>query len=90
MFQNIRHFSDISRVCRSDITFHGSYMALFIASSKTDSYKEGHWLVISRLTSPNCPVNMLERYFILAAQIPHTSIAYIFRSVAASRLSTHN
>ena len=77
-------YDELSRVCRSDLVFYKEYVALFIQKSKTDVYKEGNWVVISRLDSPNCPISMLERY-LAKANIKEDSDEFIFRSLAAAK-----
>jgi hypothetical protein len=51
---------------------------LFLESSKTDAYREGRDVLISKTNTPTCPVNMLLRYLYLA-EIPADSTDYIFR-----------
>ena len=48
--------------------------------SKTDVYREGRDVVISRTGLPTCPVNMVERYLKLA-NIKDDSNEFIFRSL---------
>ena len=46
----------------SDVEFFTTHMRIFIEKSKTDVYRDGNWLVISRCDSKLCPVLNLERY----------------------------
>ena len=54
-------------------------MSLFIESSKTDVYRDGHWLVISRTFTKLCPVKNLELYLQLAQFTDSDS--YLFQNV---------
>ena len=79
-------YDDIAHICRSDLLFKKEHLAIFLVSSKTDVYKEGHWIVVARLNSLNCPVRMLDRY-LLASGIPEDSSDYVFRALSASKKS---
>ena len=83
-FSAFLRYDEVSRVCRSDLHFHDEYLALFVQKSKTDKYKVGSWIVISRLNSPNCPVRMLERYLACSGISPDSN-EYIFRSLFSAR-----
>jgi hypothetical protein len=48
------------------------HVKLFLESSKTDVYREGRDVLISKTNTHTCPVNMLLRYFYLA-KIPADS-----------------
>ncbi|KAK3086454.1 hypothetical protein FSP39_018665 [Pinctada imbricata] len=49
------------KIC--DVCFFESHMAIFIEKSKTDVYRDGNWLVISKTGTKLCPVINLQRYF---------------------------
>ena len=55
-------------------------MEIFIEKSKTDIYRDGHWLFLAKLYSKLCPVKLLQRYFTLA-EIKLDSEEFIFRSL---------
>ena len=46
---------------RSDILINSVYMSVFIESSKTDKYRDGAWILISRTGTFLCPVLNVER-----------------------------
>ena len=65
----------------ADVThvfIYDNHVKLFLESSKTDVYREGRDVLISKTNTHTCPVNMLLRYFYLA-KIPADSTDYIFR-----------
>ena len=65
---------------RSDIEIDTSHMSIFFEHSKTDIYRDGTWVLISRTQSDLCPV-MNER-FLQWASIPDDSDVFIFRNLA--------
>ena len=44
-------YSEISGLRRCDVHFCDSYLKLFIEKSKTDVYREGNWIYISKIQS---------------------------------------
>lgn len=73
-------FSELINLKRSNICIFDSHVSLFIERSKTDVYKEGSTVVISRTPNDTCPVAMLERY-LRKANIMPSSEEFIFRSL---------
>ena len=57
---------------------------IFIEKSKTDTYRDGHWMCIARLESELCPIISLEEY-LLKASIDDSSNEFIFRAIMCSR-----
>ena len=55
-------FEELAKLWESDVLIYAGHMEIFIESSKTDQYRDGAWVVISRTNSKCCPVAMLERY----------------------------
>ena len=74
-------FSELSNLRRSHISFYSTHVKLFLVQSKTDIYREGREVVISRTGSETCPVNMLDRYLSMA-KINVDSNEFIFRSIS--------
>ena len=68
-FTGFFRFDDISRVRRSDISFHVGFMVIQMHKSKNDQLCKGNEVVISELSSPACPVSLLKRY-LDKSQIP--------------------
>ena len=59
-------------------------MSIHLLSSKTDQYRQGADIVISRTGSNLCPVTKLEEYYTIAKQDPN-SVEKLFRGIVASK-----
>jgi integrase len=46
----------------SDIVFEQSYMAIYIEKSKTDVYRDGHWVMIAKTGTLLCPCENVLKY----------------------------
>lgn len=79
-------FSELSNIRRSHVSFYATHVKLFIVKSKTDIYREGKEVVISRTQNDTCPVSMLERY-LSVAKIKADSDEFIFRSISYCKSS---
>ena len=81
-FSGFLHFSELANLKRNNITFFDSHAKLYLEQSKTDIYREGKDVLISRTLNITCPVNiyiyiyMLQRYLISA-----NNTDYIFRGL---------
>ncbi len=73
-------FSELVNLRGIDIKIYSTHANLYLAKSKTDIYREGRDVVISRTNLVTCPVSMLERYLKLAS-ITSNSDEFVFRSV---------
>jgi len=69
-------FSELANL-RSGITISDSHVSLFIAKSKTDLYREGTNVLISRTYKFTCSVQYVRKIFMLQ----QTSTEFIFRSL---------
>lgn len=69
---------------RSDIQIRSTHAEIFIEHSKTDIYRDGAWVILSRLDSRLCPVRNLHIYF-EAASIMDDSEEYLFRNVTKTK-----
>lgn len=74
-------FSELANLKRSNVTFLPTHVKLFLEQSKTDVYREGRDVVISKTGNNTCPVAMLEHYMKLA-QIAENSDEFVFRSLS--------
>jgi integrase len=54
-------YSDLMTVQWQEILFFPSHMELFLEKTKTDQYREGRWVLISRVPGRYCPVALVER-----------------------------
>lgn len=53
--------SDLLAIQWQEIRFLPTHMELFLEKSKTDQYREGRWVLVSRVGGPFCPVLLTER-----------------------------
>ena len=61
-FAGFFRFHELSNIRTSHIEFAHDNMSIFIASSKTDVYREGNKAIIARTGNATCPVSMVLRY----------------------------
>lgn len=59
-FAGFFRFNKLSNIQRNHIFFHDGFINLSIC--KTDVYREGNYVYISKLDSNNCSVAVLSRY----------------------------
>jgi len=71
-------YSEASNLTLGDLIFQPSYLKIFIEKSKTDQYREGHWVHIARTSSVICPVRMVQLFIERAQIVEHTE--YLFRA----------
>ena len=73
-------FNELVSIKLSHITFNQQGLTLFIPSSKTDIYHGGRSVVISKSYTRYCPVEILNKYILLAQiKIPDS---FLFRSLS--------
>lgn len=70
----------------SDISFSSESMRVSIQSCKTDQYREGDKVVITRTGTPTYPVNMIIRYFDMA-KLTVQSSEKVFRGIVHTKES---
>lgn len=75
---------EVLNLRRSDIIIRPKYVQMFLEQSKTDIYRDGSWLILSKIGSSLCPIRNLEIYLKLAA-ISEDSDEYIFRNVTKKK-----
>ncbi len=61
-FSAFLRFDELSQVRASDLVFSKELLNVNIRSSKTDQFRQGNQVVVSRSAKVTCPVAMLERY----------------------------
>jgi len=83
-FMGFMRFSEVIQLRRSDILIFSTHIQLFIEKSKTDVYREGHWLHLATLKSDLCPAKLLKRLFILG-NIKNNCQKFIFRGLIQSK-----
>jgi len=65
-FAGFLRFSEIINLRLSDLIFEECFLKVFIEKSKTDIYREGSWVLISKTSSKLCPVKNTLTYISLA------------------------
>lgn len=77
-------FEELSNVKCCDVSIEGSYMKINLEKSKTDQYRFGSEILISRGKTSACPVNLLQKYIRLG-NIDMLSDYYLFKPVFKSK-----
>ncbi|KAK3087837.1 hypothetical protein FSP39_011297 [Pinctada imbricata] len=85
-YSGFLRFSELINIRACDIEFHDLYVSLFIEKSKTDQYREGNWVLISKINSPACAFTFLKNY-LSSAQISLSSDEFIFRQLSFCKSS---
>ena len=80
MYTGFLRYDELCNIKAKHITFYETHVDIFIHKSKTDCYRNGKNVVISKLDSLFCPVDVLKRYLNMA-KVQLCSNMYIFRSV---------
>jgi len=80
-FMGFLRFSEVVNIRRSDIIFKKGYLMIFLEKSKTDVYRKGHWIYITKLQTEICPLKLTRKYLKLA-KIEENSNDFIFRGVS--------
>ncbi|KAK3086108.1 hypothetical protein FSP39_013698 [Pinctada imbricata] len=75
--------SELLNLRISDFEFFPTHMSIFIEKSKTDVYREGNWLVISRTGTKLCPVSNIEDFFSYVKFSEYDS--FVFRDFTKTR-----
>ena len=77
-------FSELASLRECDVVFYDEHVEIFVESSKTDQFREGAWVPITRTNSDICPVAMLQRYFRLA-NIQGDTSKLLFRGLSSTK-----
>ena len=78
-FVGFFRFNEVINLRLSDICFYDDYMSVFLGKSKTDIYREGNKVLISRLESQLCPVKVIKNYITKGRIVRNEE--FLFRSV---------
>ena len=62
-FAGFLRFDEAVNLKRGDVTFFKTHMSIFLEGSKTDVYRDGHTVLVSKVVSNICPVTILRAYF---------------------------
>ena len=82
-FTGFLRWDDLSRIKLCDISFHESFVAIFLEQRKNDQYREGSWVYISKSYSKYCPVLLLKRFL---AYGKHSQNSFLFRKIAHTNM----
>ena len=74
-------YNELCDIKAKNISFTEKYLDIFIEKSKTDCYRKGKNVYISKLSSSFCPVKILQSY-LTETGIDMDSDMYIFRSLS--------
>ena len=78
-FSGFFRISEVLNLKSGDIVFFPDYFTVFIQSSKTDKYREGHTVHISQGVTVACPRKVLLHYLIRADALEADPGQFIFR-----------
>ena len=84
-FAGFFRFNELANIQPNHLFFHDEFVKVFVPKSKTDVYREGNYVYISKLESNYCPVAVLRRY-IQAAGIDLSSQLPLFRPLTKKKL----
>ena len=86
-FCGFLRYDELSNIRRYDIVFSDTFMKIFIEKSKTDIYREGAWVYISKGDTDICPVKNLRVYLQTAALLDDCDDCddFIFRAVTVTK-----
>ena len=65
-FSGFLRYDEFSKILYSDVKIFDTHLTIFLEKSKTDIYRDGVKVFISRTNSVSCPVSILTRYMIQA------------------------
>lgn len=77
-FSGFLRFDEVSDLRCSDVKIEDSFLRLNIRKSKTDVYRKGKEVLVSRGITSACPVNMLQKYM-QCASLTSDNDMYLFR-----------
>jgi len=84
-YSGFMRYSEIAGLKRCDVIICESYLKLFIEKCKTDVYREGNWIYISKSESELCPVKNLILYLELTKLTDESSEEFIFRAATVTK-----
>lgn len=83
-YSGFLRFDELIHLKCNDIVFHDDYFTIEIRKSKTDQYRLGNQIVISKGFSSACPFNMLQKY-LKYANLSCSKDCFLFRPVVRSK-----
>ncbi|XP_072174554.1 integrase/recombinase xerD homolog [Diadema setosum] len=83
-FSGFFRFDEARSLKCNDITFHDNYMSVYVSKSKTDQFRKGDEVVISKGLTNACPMRILKRYM-ECAKIDPKSGHFLFKPAYANK-----
>ena len=83
-FAGFLRFDELSNIRCNDIEFYEGYFKLVIPKSKTDQYRFGNEVLVSKGNTTACPFLMLQRYLAISEQGTEMS-KFLFRPCFRSK-----
>lgn len=84
-FTGFLRYDELSSILCKDVTFHDdSYVKICITKSKTDQYRDGNEILLSKIDSVACPYTMLQKY-VKTCKLDMVSPVYLFKAVFKTR-----
>ena len=82
-FSGYLRYSELSNIKMNNLEFQDAHVKITIAKSKTDMYRIGSSVIITKTDNDLCPVYWLKRY-VEFTDLKYNSDKYIFRSLSFS------
>ena len=83
-YSGFLRFNELSNIRCKDLSLQDDYLKLNIPKSKTDQYRHGCEILISKGLTSACPVTMLQRYMLLA-NLEFESDSFLFKAVSKTK-----
>ena len=77
-------FSEVIKLRRCDVIKSKTFLSIFIEKSKTDVYREGSWIYLTKLDTVLCPIELVSQYF-KKGNIRDNCQKYIFRGIITTK-----
>ena len=83
-FIGLLRFSEVIKSRPCDIIINKTFLSIFIEKSKTDVYREGSWVYLTKLDTVLCPIELVSQYF-KKGNISDNCQKYIFRGIITTK-----
>ena len=83
-FSGVLRFDELVHLRCSDVSFYDNHLTLNIRKSKTDQYRQGNEVVISKGSTAACPYVMLKKYMDVA-KLATSGDTFLYRACYRSR-----
>ena len=83
-FMGFLRFSEVVKLRRCDIIIYKTFLSIFIEKSKTDAYREGSWVYLTKLDTALCPTELVSQCF-KKGNIKDNCQKYIFRHIITTK-----